>query len=954
MTELSNAVGRELVESITSLVKPKSNGETRRGDVTRVDPGGRTWVRIEGNDFDTCCTRSSVACKPGDSVLVSIRSNRTTIEGNYTSPATDDSMAREAIKTGSSAQQTADMAHELAANAIADAQATRDAAERAEADATRAAVAAESASISAANANESAGAAETSAEIAAAASRSAVWDAVAANVAANGAVNSLSTVEDIVGTLRWIQENRMFFAASGQFDPTKNYYQVIGANPMDVADPSACEVANPEQGKLWRYHELHVGEHFPTRDGSVVPGKTYWQLVPAMYELVENPVAEDMGGYFEIIDNAYALTTDTEPVEGKAYYAIKPSEYVEVVNPDESMMPLLYEIRPDYFAPTDDRTIDPSKTYYWQGDPVFEQVESPTTADVRGYFELEDGRYRPTADNEVDSAKAYYRIALGQYCIVREGYASAEGMADYLEVNPNATIADLLENHMAVTSRGLYITASKPRLTDGGGIDTTDAEHPDGMPYILLAADGLKIFNGIGAEIASYGEDAEWGDGMNSTTIKSKVLQLLLNGSNVFKVGTTDDGVAFFTFSDGKGHDLFTVDFTGKPTFAKPVPIGSGGTDATNRGDAADNLMVQSIGAGMEIPAGTDLNTLTTPGNYVCGFTSNVAGFANKPTPLTNAFRLTVFKVLGNTEHSANEGHRGQLIMDWTSGREYYRVYNASSGSWGSWRTKRQDTDVIDVPHGGTNSTTAAGARSNLGVPGMTYDSDSKHWLITQPDGGNANWWRVGTAGIIPPSADSTNKTGKASIGANSWYFASAYVVNYYGNWAGNTIPVGKGGSGITSNPSMLVNLASTSAASVFQASPRPGVTGTLPLSRGGLGATTAAGGRSTLGLTGSATAPYDSGCIEVAKYSSYYTGTDGNIYAKRSGGVCTVSVEGVTCKNVGTSRITIAVLPEGYRPKQSIFEHDGLEIFTNGNIQMLPNVAANQQKWISVSFALA
>ena len=94
MTELSNAVGRELVESISSLFKPESNGETRRGDVTRVDHDGRTWVRIEGNDFDTCCTRSSVACKPGDSVLVSIRSNRATIEGNYTSPATDDSKTR--------------------------------------------------------------------------------------------------------------------------------------------------------------------------------------------------------------------------------------------------------------------------------------------------------------------------------------------------------------------------------------------------------------------------------------------------------------------------------------------------------------------------------------------------------------------------------------------------------------------------------------------------------------------------------------------------------------------------------------------------------------------------------------------------------------------------------------------------------------------------------------------
>ena len=50
------------------------------------------------------------------------------------------------------------------------------------------------------------------------------------------------------------------------------------------------------------------------------------------------------------------------------------------------------------------------------------------------------------------------------------------------------------------------------------------------------------------------------------------------------------------------------------------------------------------------------------------------------------------------------------------------------------------------------------------------------------------------------------------------------------------TLAVSHGGTGVTANPSMLVNLASTAAASVFTASPRPGVTGTLPVNRGGTG----------------------------------------------------------------------------------------------------------------------
>ena len=54
------------------------------------------------------------------------------------------------------------------------------------------------------------------------------------------------------------------------------------------------------------------------------------------------------------------------------------------------------------------------------------------------------------------------------------------------------------------------------------------------------------------------------------------------------------------------------------------------------------------------------------------------------------------------------------------------------------------------------------------------------------------------------------------------------------------TLAVARGGTGITSNPSLLVNLGSTSAASVFATSPRPGVTGALPVANGGTGGTNA------------------------------------------------------------------------------------------------------------------
>ena len=62
-----------------------------------------------------------------------------------------------------------------------------------------------------------------------------------------------------------------------------------------------------------------------------------------------------------------------------------------------------------------------------------------------------------------------------------------------------------------------------------------------------------------------------------------------------------------------------------------------------------------------------------------------------------------------------------------------------------------------------------------------------------------------------------------------------------------SVVPIADGGTGLTSNPSMLTNLASSTAAGVLQATPRPGVTGILPVGNGGTGASTADSARANL-----------------------------------------------------------------------------------------------------------
>lgn len=68
-------------------------------------------------------------------------------------------------------------------------------------------------------------------------------------------------------------------------------------------------------------------------------------------------------------------------------------------------------------------------------------------------------------------------------------------------------------------------------------------------------------------------------------------------------------------------------------------------------------------------------------------------------------------------------------------------------------------------------------------------------------------------------------------------------------NITSGTLPVTRGGTGVTANPSMLVDLNRTTAASVFASAPRPGVIGTLPVARGGTGVTSISSLKSSLGL---------------------------------------------------------------------------------------------------------
>lgn len=176
-----------------------------------------------------------------------------------------------------------------------------------------------------------------------------------------------------------------------------------------------------------------------------------------------------------------------------------------------------------------------------------------------------------------------------------------------------------------------------------------------------------------------------------------------------------------------------------------------------------------------------------------------------------------------------------------------YTVTKTGGGASGSWG--------IDITGGANTSKYLMNRGSN------TVSINDSTWGISIISQGHTirdkvwhQQWKQSGLKFTPQGGSESNITDSADL---VYYLSSSNTANlltlnmaidgiiyaglgFKGVWNGNTISIAKGGTGLTASPSMLTNLASTTAASVFQANPRPGVTGTLGIANGGTGQTTA------------------------------------------------------------------------------------------------------------------
>lgn len=217
-------------------------------------------------------------------------------------------------------------------------------------------------------------------------------------------------------------------------------------------------------------------------------------------------------------------------------------------------------------------------------------------------------------------------------------------------------------------------------------------------------------------------------------------------------------------------------------TSKSPVTIAQGGTGAVNEVTAANNLKVQSLGHGTDVPANANLNNYTTVGNYRCSTTSAAETIAN--CPVANAFTLQVYAATGTSTSAPTTASWAYFIQKFTTigGAQYYRTMtfaNSTTATFGNWvkiydsvNNKPTAADVGALPTRPASIEMLPDAYSNHGgfidfhYNGSTLDhtsriiEDSENYLnINAFEGGKVKLGRV-TAGTWQGSAIGLNYGG--------------------------------------------------------------------------------------------------------------------------------------------------------------------------------------------------
>lgn len=394
----------------------------------------------------------------------------------------------------------------------------------------------------------------------------------------------------------------------------------------------------------------------------------------------------------------------------------------------------------------------------------------------------------------------------------------------------------------------------------------------------------------------NYLTQAQFEAAVANNTIKADELYLTPAGNNITinLNGSDVNSPSFYapTTSGTSGYILKSNGSGAAPSWIQTLPIANGGTGATTAASARANLGTWSLVSDSYntlMPADGTTNGWVKIGTSNTSYgllpsTSGGAGSGHNYIGTSSwywkyAYIDQIYGYLnGNISGSASSATNAYNLLAYSSNETTIGANSATVGAstndsvWFNYRdvmggsTSNSATQITQYHFGNRKGSTAGvtvnAATFNGALTGNA--STATKWASAQTvyvtlgtasttttlQGGSSSAQTIGVNGTLGISNGGTGATtaadalknllGTTAIGGTTKpiYWTGSAFAAISGSAGSAYVPVYLNAGTLTacSNPSMLTNLGSTTAASVFAASPRPGVTGVLGVANGGTG----------------------------------------------------------------------------------------------------------------------
>lgn len=245
---------------------------------------------------------------------------------------------------------------------------------------------------------------------------------------------------------------------------------------------------------------------------------------------------------------------------------------------------------------------------------------------------------------------------------------------------------------------------------------------------------GSIAVNGTATTDNRWIADANYDSGNTNTATRQKVRSTNANYSLLFAdpvVGTADNNTAYYTYRNDSiyvnpstGH-VYATAFHGALT-GNVTGNASSATKLANQGRATNANITHVKDGGMRLYLATGSMTSNKPANdgYILNFNWDTDSAWNSQIFISDTGSTMQYR--GSS--AAGTWIAWKTLLD-SSNYTTYTVKKDGTGASGSWGisitgSASNITGTVAIEHGGTNATTAAGARTNLGLGSIaTYNA---------------------------------------------------------------------------------------------------------------------------------------------------------------------------------------------------------------------------------------